>query len=329
MTTRAQSTTPTGAPDDLAAYWMARKMSGAMKAEERRSFEEWLNAAEENRHAFAEMERALSLSDALDIDVLTAEFERELHEEASLKHTSTRRMAIAASVTLAAIAVTGALFLRNSAAPAPQVYATAIGDARAVALDDGSQIDLNTETRIEVAYSGAQRSVKLTAGQAFFNVEPDRARPFVIDAGDATITVTGTAFDVSKHGDGVVVSVLSGAVDVKPQFGPGAVLLAGDQVAVDADGATGAVIRFDPGDVFAWRAGKARFHERPLGEVVTELNRYFRTPISLGDAALETLPVTGEFDIRDQDAAIRALTLSFNLDAQPAPARIVLAPREQ
>ncbi|MCA8887456.1 MAG: DUF4880 domain-containing protein [Parvularculaceae bacterium] len=114
MTTRAQSTTPTGAPDDIAAYWMARKMSGAMKAEERRSFEEWLNAAEENRRAFAEMERALSLSDALDIDVLSTEFERELHEEASLKHTSTRRMAIAASVMLAAIVVFAGLSARGA-----------------------------------------------------------------------------------------------------------------------------------------------------------------------------------------------------------------------
>ncbi len=329
MNERAQSHMPEGAPDDLAAYWMARKMSGAMKAEERRSFEEWLNAAEENRRAFTETERALSLSDALDVDVLTAEFERELHEEASVRRMSTRRMAIAASIMLAATAVTGALFMRNFAAPAPEIYATATGDARVVALDDGSQIDLNAQTRIEVAYSGAQRSVKLAAGQAFFNVERDRARPFVIDAGDATITVTGTAFDVSKYGDGVVVSVQSGAVDVKPQFGPSAVLLAGDQVAIDAEGVASEVIRFDPGNVFAWRSGKARFNERPLGEVVAELNRHFKTPITLGDATLASLPVTGEFDIRDQDAAIRALEFSFDLDAQAAPARIVLAPREE
>jgi transmembrane sensor len=314
----------------MAAFWMARKMSGSMNAEERRNFDQWLGDDPANRAAFAELEHIMSLADLADSDLLAEEFERDLGQLARDDAARTQRFtAIAASFLLAAIAVTGALFLKNAGRPEAAVYATAVGVARQVNLDDGTQIDLNTDSRIEVAYTKSKRAVSLAGGQAFFNVEPDRDRPFVIDSGGAQITVTGTSFDVSAFDGVVTVSVLSGAVDVKSQFGAGAVLLAGDQISVDAAGAAGAIVRFDPGVVFAWRGGKARFKERALGEVIAELNRYFETPIALANPDLAALPVTGEFDIRDQDAAVRALALSFDLNTHEEPARVLLTPRTQ
>ena len=89
-----------------------------------------------------------------------------------------------------------------------------------------------------------------------------------------------------------------------------------------------ALERYDPALVLAWRGGKARFREEPLEEVLISLNRYFKTPIELGDDGLANLPVTGEFDIRDRDTAVKALTLAFNLESRTEPSRVILNRRE-
>ena len=118
-------------------------------------------------------------------------------------------------------------------------------------------------------------------------------------------------------------------MDVAPNLGPVATLLAGDTIEISAEGSPGAITRYDPSIVLAWRSGKARFREEPLGNVLHSLNRYFDTPIELGDPSLADLPVTGEFDVRDRDTTVRALTLAFNLEGKEEPARIMLNPKQR
>ena len=167
MTKRALHGDTAQPPDDMAAFWMARKMSGSMNAEERRNFDQWLGDDPANRAAFAELEHIMSLADLADSDLLAEEFERELGQLARDDAARTQRFtAIAASFLLAAIAVTGALFLKNAGRPEAAVYATAVGVARQVNLDDGTQIDLNTDSRIEVAYTKAKRAVSLAGGSS-------------------------------------------------------------------------------------------------------------------------------------------------------------------
>ncbi len=203
-------------------------------------------------------------------------------------------------------------------------YETSIGDAKKVTLADGSLIELNTSSRVEVDYSRSMRTVELSGGEAYFNVEKDATRPFVVKTSLAAISVTGTSFNVSTIDDRSVVHVLTGVVDVRPKRGPPSTLLAGDAIAIEQNGASGPVLRYDPSLVFGWRTGKARFRDAPLGDVLQSLNRYFPTPITLADQSLATLPVTGEFDIRDRDTAVAALKLVFNLESADEPARTIL-----
>ena len=195
-------------------------------------------------------------------------------------------------------------------------------------LADGSVAQLNTASKIVVRYSNEERRIELLSGQAFFDVDKDQTRPFVVQLANAAVTVTGTSFDVLRSGDRSAVHVVTGVVDVKPQFGPSSTLLAGDMIEIDGEGRASAVARFDPSLILAWRGGKARFRDEPLSEVVASLNRYFSTPIMLEDEALAALPVTGEFDVRDRETAVRTLALIFGLEATDEPARTVLSAPE-
>lgn len=335
MNTNPTLRQPPANPGDGAAYWMMRRQSGAMSAVEEREFLEWRTASEDNRRALLELESVLAAADAEGDALLAEEFERQMNDaaEAGARSKGAPFARIAASVAAIAVMSAAAFIAVRSwpppADPADVAYETGIGEQELVTLADGSQAQLNTASRISVRFSKDERRIELAAGEAFFDVEKDQARPFVVHTPNAAITVTGTSFDIHSEADRSSVHVVTGAVDVAPRFGPASTLLAGDAIEIGADGKASAVSRFDPSLILAWRGGKARFRDEPLGEVVKSLNRYFTTPIAIEDDALARLPVTGEFDIRDRDTAVKALALIFGLEATDEPAKTVLKSPDQ
>lgn len=318
-------------PPDGATYWMMRKMSGSMDAAERAEFAAWLAYSPENAQAFADLEKRLAELEPAGDALLAEEFERQLAQEANRGEEGRRAglTRVAAALAATAVIIVIAIFARDAGPARPEIFATAIGESSTVALADGSRAELNTASRIEVKFGPSKRLVDLKEGEAFFNVEKDRDRPFVVRTDAADITVTGTSFSVFADGGRSGVHVLTGVVEVAPIAGPSATLLAGDAIEIGDDGRAGVIERYDPGLVLAWRSGKARFREAPLGEVVAALNRYFETPIALEDQSLAALPVTGEFDIRDRDTAVKALALIFKLEAREEPARVILSAPER
>ena len=106
------------------------------------------------------------------------------------------------------LAIGGAVFWNGQG-----LYTTAVGEQRVIQLADGSNVSLDTDSRIRVRFAGAERRLELERGQALFDVADD-GRPFVVVAGDTSITAVGTVFDVRRHSDGVKVTLVSGVVDV-------------------------------------------------------------------------------------------------------------------
>src|SRR5690606_5273789 len=74
--------------------------------------------------------------------------------------------------------------------------ATAVAQRQSITLSDGTKVDLNAHTRLEVATSASERRVRLAAGEAFFEVQRDPARPFIIETPAGSVRVTGTTFNV-------------------------------------------------------------------------------------------------------------------------------------
>ena len=98
-----------------------------------------------------------------------------------------RRTRLAAALTLAAVA----WWFVPSRAAATQHYATAATRQQQVALVDGSVVNLNVGTDVQVALTPSARRVTLTAGEAHFAVAHDTARPFIVTAGGVVVTSVG------------------------------------------------------------------------------------------------------------------------------------------
>jgi transmembrane sensor len=202
-----------------------------------------------------------------------------------------------------------------------QTFATGKGERREIALADGSTVHLNAETTLKVRYTGDRRAIEMAEGEAIFDVRRDAARPFTVATPSREVRVLGTQFDVRSRSGDLTVTVAHGRVQVSPHDGAdgGAYLLTrGQRLRVASSGAE--AVRFvDPGEAFAWRAGRLIYREQPLSEVVADLNRQFTTQIEIGDAELAAMPITGVIVLDDANAVLARLSLMLPIRSVPSP----------
>ena len=235
------------------------------------------------------------------------------------KETAPRRWlwpaAIAASLALAGVP------LYQSFAGA-ETYATAIGGFQHFPLDDGSRIDLNTNSRLDVAYTKAVRRLDLERGEAFFKVAKNPARPFVVHAGAWRVTAVGTAFTVKLRGDGIDVVVAEGRVRIDPPATGGAsvrpVFASAGQAAI-AIGETSVVRPVSAAAMdmaLSWRDGLLIFEGRPLGDVAAEFNRYNQVQLVVDPSATGVI-VDGSFRATNVAGFLRLLEQGFGVKSEP------------
>jgi transmembrane sensor len=205
-------------------------------------------------------------------------------------------------------------------------YATGTGEQRTVTLPDGSAISLDADSAIATAYDDQFRRIRLLHGRAFFDVAKDPARPFIVEAADGSVTALGTRFVVHEWADTVTVSVEESAVSVVAPDRTHAVLKAGENVSYARQG----IGKVEGGDVeaaLAWRRGKLIFEDRPLRQVIADVNRYRTGTIRLLDARLLDLRVSGIFDIRNPNGVLDAITSGLPVKSlQLSPYLVLLRP---
>lgn len=213
-----------------------------------------------------------------------------------------------------------------------QELRTAVGERSSVTLSDGSRIQLNTGSVLRVQSNLRSRQIALVQGEALFTVTHGW-RPFVVHAPGATIRDIGTVFNVRLQAAGLRVTVLEGAVEVRPAHSDAASAAqevragqmwsgggsAGSLSSGSAAGtAAGTVSAADSEQATAWRHGKLVFDGTPLAEVVAELQRYRRAPIRVADAAAARMRVSGEYDLAGVEALIDALPATLPVRVERA-----------
>jgi transmembrane sensor len=275
----------------------------------RRRFDAWRTASPQNAEAWAATQRTADVATSM-----TPQHADEWMPSVTRQRTrrdgprwSRRRI----GVSLAAMAAAASVAL---AAPSMLVrlesdHATGTAEVRTLKLPDGSRVTLAPQSAIALAFARGERRVRLLDGEAFFEVTPDPARPFRVDAAAIETSVLGTSFDVRMDAYGVTVAVQEGLVRVVAPGTSGSIaekLEAGQVVRVAS---TGSVDRLTqpPQQVAAWRTGQLLSHDRPLREAVDQLRRYYSGTIVLADGALADRPVTGVYNLADPEEALRGI----------------------
>ncbi|GAB3779434.1 FecR family protein [Dyella agri] len=207
-----------------------------------------------------------------------------------------------------------------------QHYATTTGEQRKLPLPGGGIVLLDTDTAVS-APAGQQREWALERGRVQFDLASAATQPFAVHAGDGVVTAAGGRFQVSQLAHDIHVVVLAGTVSVNlPGSNEQLTLRSGQQVDYGYD-RLGSVQPADLAGARGWPRGELVFHRRSLAELVAAMNRYSDTRLTIGDAALRNLPVSGVFDAGDPVGLAQALQRSRLLRAvKVSPYEIVLQP---
>lgn len=217
-------------------------------------------------------------------------------------------IAAAAAAAVLLVSVLPSILLRLEAD-----YVTATAEIRTVHLADGSVVTLGAGSAIAADMSGDERRIKLLSGEALFDVAHNPSRPFIVDAAGVDVSVLGTVFNVNLVRDKTSVELAEGAVAISGDAARnGHITLKPGEMAV-VDRRSGEISRglIAPEDVAAWRDGRLFVNDATIGSVVEQLQRYHPAWITIPDGTLAAQRVTGLYDLRDPDRALRALVQPY------------------
>jgi len=297
-----------------AAQWFARLKSVPVSKGTLEDFFEWRREPA-NAEAFAEAESLWNdtarVGDRPAILRLTADAYARADTPVSCRRT-VRPLLVMGMGVLLAVLVAGWWMFRSDRA---QDFATVIGEQKALELSDGSQVRLDTETRLNARMEDGTRQIRLDRGQAMFQVAHDRARPFSVKAGDVEVEATGTKFDV-RFVDGVTrVSLFEGGVDIRVE-GRKTVRLSPGEMWSSQPSRAPSVTTLDVLRASAWTQGRVVFDATPLSEAIAEINRYTPNKVVLRDTARADDPISGSFKTGDPSGFLKAVGALLSLGVE-------------
>lgn len=302
-----------------AAAWLARLRSEERTAEDERGFRAWLAESEAHRAAFEVTNSIFEMAGAAERNVVRG----RAGGQVSSRQVS-RRHVLRAGVGFAAASMAGVtLYLRSGT-----TYATEIGEQRSVSLEDGTLVNLDTESEIHVSMNEERRRVRLRYGRAHFDVAEDLTRPFQVIAGEQFVTASHGQFDVSR--DGALVSVLleEGPLQIAHESADAGIAaprtITPGQLVVFAEGKLVREERPAMERAVAWRYGRLAFFEESLVEAVAAMNRYTRRPIVIVDEEVAQMHISGNYSVGDPQAFATSISELLPVEVGVERSRITL-----
>lgn len=187
---------------------------------------------------------------------------------------------------------------------------TATGEIRETQLSDGSQLLLNTDSAVSLAFDDHQRRIILHHGQARFTVAPQQGRSFTVQVGDLDVVALGTQFDIYKKADD--------AIEIVVQQHQVMASLSNKELtpATSEKISEGQYLLYYPAQGLekpreqisstgtAWQQRQLVVDARPLSELIAELQRYRTGRIFLASSDIANLKVSGVFSLDKPDAVL-------------------------
>jgi transmembrane sensor len=261
-----------------------------------------------------------------------------------------KRWTLGLSITAIAASVLVAVMIVLPEQAAPTLYHTEIGAHQLVTLHDGSEVLLGGKSTLRVQYSDNVRQIYLDAGEALFTVAKDKARPFIVTAGETNVVAVGTQFNINRAVEVVVVSVVEGIVNVSTEpiasYSPeirmkaiaelaaplsektppakATTLTQGQQIQLTQQRMVSEVKEVVSGEVMSWRDGWLIYSGDSLGSVIEDVNRYHDKQIHIIDQQLKNIPISGTVRKDEIDDWLNGLQSAFDIKVIAMDKKIVI-----
>ncbi len=339
---------------EQACLWISR-MDRGLSQTEKRELVIWCN--QNTTHHSTLLEMASYWDDISVLNELSGLFPLEKIKKSTHRFAA---IALAASVAIVSLFSTNALLdrsflpflpsLNEQALTQTQTFKTPIGEQNSFTMSDGTHIQLNTNSIVEVAYTASFRQLTLVQGEARFDVAKDKSRPFTVTSGDKSFTALGTIFNVQKSDNHemelmvtegrVLITKASEALAVikhtllttnentKRSELPGILVTSGEKAVIARHTET-PVKKVSLDQVqrdLAWQQGMLIFDGEPLSKALIEVSRYTSSRFKILDPKMANMKVSGYFKANDVDGLLSSLNSNFNINyTKSADSTIFLA----
>lgn len=316
---------------------ITRKLSSELSRAEEERFQQWLKADSENEEFFRRLERSWTDEAAPAADKFFFDYSKGLnrlrdkiekdtpaapvHKKNKKRKKLSEYQGWAIAVVLLAVislAVAGSFLLSNvfqEAEITTRSYATSDVEQRIITLADGSVVRLNRNSEIDVKSEiGEFREVWLE-GEAFFDVDSDPDRPFIIYTGDAVVEVLGTSFNV-KGRDEVLVAVKDGVVSLRNSSyaeRSAAQLVAGQLGVLSKDGEDVKIETDEVENYFSWMNGHIKFERMSFDKVIQQLERIYDEEHRLEDAEMRSIRLTVFTEQIQRERVLESISQALNI----------------
>jgi len=327
---------------EQACLWISR-MDRGLSPTEQRDLVIWCN--QNTTHHCTLLEMASYWDDVSVLNELSGLFPLEKVKKSNNKFAV---IALAASVAIISLFSTNALIdksflpfipsLHEQTLTQTQILTTPIGEQNSFTMSDGTHIQLNTNSIVEIAYTSSFRQLTLVQGEARFDVAKDKSRPFTVTSGEKSFTALGTIFNVQKSSDKdmelmvtegrVLITKANEALEVikntlltanentNQSDLPGILVISGEKAVIVKHIHT-PIEKVSLDQVqrdLAWQQGMLIFDGEPLSKALIEVSRYTSSRFKTLDSEMANIKVSGYFKANDIDGLLASLKNNFNIN---------------
>lgn len=294
---------------DKAIYWVTCQKEG-LTLQEKEELELWLESNIEHKKAFDE---------AKNIHNIFQDIPKNYSQTLSIKaHYGAKKIKFVEKtlkpiISCAAVIFTLFIGYDNFIPNYEKSYQTQYTNLKKELLPDGSTISLDAKSNIQIEYFKNKRKVLLQNGQALFEVEKDKDRPFIITSGKTSIEVVGTKFEVINLNESTTVSVLEGIVkvgyirNILLPIQDVTLLEKGDKIIIDNTGKINYLGKTEIQEIAPWRNDELIFRKITLKDAFKNFARYQDIEAEFITKDIENSLFSGKFNTKEIDKFLFAI----------------------
>ncbi|WP_458131494.1 FecR domain-containing protein [Pseudomonas sp. R3-41] len=285
---------------EQAVHWLLEMQQGPLDTRQQQAWEHWLDAHGEHRRAWEHIQRVnqrlRSVSPPL------------AHAALNAPKSAARRRALKMLLVLGAgSALTWGLRERQLLPPLMADFRSPVGERRRLTLDDGSQLQLNTGSAVDVRFDAQRRLIRLLEGELLLTVARD-PRPLQVVTAYGLLESRDARFNVREYTEHTQVTAFEGQVDIHSRHGPALSLATARQLSLGVNGA-GPSTALDANSG-AWTEGMLIAAHMRLVDFLDELGRYRRGQLHC-DEAVANLLISGTYPLDNSERILDLLEVSL------------------
>lgn len=283
-------------------------VSGQMtEPDEKSQFLDWLEQGEDNRRLFYQYKNAYALSwrkgNYIDSDKEYNLFVQRISASTQKKNQSISLYSLLKYAAAILISIGTSWFAFNYFSPKSDDLLNHVicppGQISELILADGTHIWLNAETKITypTQFNKKTRQVKIE-GEAFFKVEKDPQRPFIVETKGIQVKVLGTQFNVSAYPEEkyIETTLISGAVELLNSKGKYiSALVPGQMACFDSTNRHVSIKEVDTTYFSSWKEGRITFYNERLEDIARKLARWYNVEIVFSNEDIKDFRFSGVF----------------------------------